>query len=114
MRRSSAYLLLLLTFIAFGTGFLGYVHELQHDREDAATALAAHAMGRPVNSHPEHDDNNCPTHAQLYMLLILTGWALLLVCIGRSPRPVTVLPVIVNSFRIFWRIACRGPPMLSA
>lgn len=112
VRRLQAFILVAAA-VLFGTGLLGYVHALQHGREDAAEALAARTAGQPVDAHHEHDDNNCPTHAQLHMLLIVTGWALAFVCVGRPPVDAFVKVAIFISTRARARLSCRDPPLIS-
>src|SRR5271165_7393482 len=83
MRRMIA-IFLACWFVALGSGGLAALHDLQHHLEDAATAAADRAAGRPDKDPPQHDESNCPIHAQLHIPLIAAGWIPLLVRVGPS------------------------------
>jgi hypothetical protein len=112
--RRLASILLLLWFAALGAGLLEYVHNLQHEADDArAAALLARATS-PAGQHapaaPTHDDTNCPIHLQLHMPLLAAGWVPLLVCLGLFVAFLTLLAPRLISHRCPARIDCRGPP----
>ena len=109
MHRLSA-IFLACWFVALGSGALAALHDLQHDREDAAIAAADRAAGRPERDAPQHDESNCPVHAQLHLPFIAAGWVPLLVCLGLFVAFLTLLPAPGVSYRSPVRLDCRGPP----
>lgn len=117
MPRRLASILLLLWFAALGTGVLEYVHNLQHEADDARAAAMLAPTRSPIGQHapvaPVHDDTNCPIHAQLHMPLLTAGWVPLLVCLGLFVAFLTVLASPLVSHRCPARIDCRGPPALA-
>ena len=109
MKRIAA-ILLILCFTGIGTGALEYWHDLQHDAEDARADAIAKAAGQPVLPH-EHDESNCPVHAQLHMPLITTAWVPLLVCLGLLIAFLSLIEPSYVPTAISARIDCRGPPV---
>ncbi len=97
-------------FVALGSGALAALHDLQHDCEDAAVAAADRAAGRPEKDPPQHDESNCPVHAQLHIPFISAGWVPLLVCLGLFAAFLTLLPAPRVPHRSPVRLDCRGPP----
>jgi hypothetical protein len=112
MRRVPA-ILLLLCFLGLGTGAMEYFHEQEHAREDARLDAIAKAAGVPVPAHHEHDDSNCPVHAQLHLPLISIGWIPILVCLGLWIGFLTLLATPLIPRPVFTCIDCRGPPVCS-
>jgi hypothetical protein len=97
-------------FFALGSGALAALHDLQHDREDAAIAAADRAAGRAERDAPHHDESNCPVHAQLHIPFIAAGWVPVLACLGLFVAFLTLLPAERVSHCAVTRIDCRGPP----
>jgi hypothetical protein len=110
MLRRCVSISLLICFLSLGSGFALFLHEQEHAREDAAEAAAAKTAGLPEPGHPEHDDNNCPIHAQLHMLMVTgtTAPVLLLLCL--SVAFLTLLPESALTSRVPLVADCRGPP----
>ena len=109
MRRIAASVLLL-CFLALGSGAAEWAHNLAHEREDALEEAAAHQAGMPEKPQPAHDDSNCPTHAQLHMPILSVAWAPSLVCLGVLVAFLTLLSPALVSQRSVYAIDCRGPP----
>ena len=104
-------ILLLVTFLSLGSGGLSYLHDRQHEAEDAVEDRADRAAGLPVEHH-HHDETNCRVHAQLHMPLVAGGWAQLLAVIG---TPLTCLsrlrrPLVHRHPPA--RADCRDPPTI--
>jgi hypothetical protein len=96
--------------VALGSGALAALHDLQHDREDAAIAAADRAAGRPERDAPHHDESNCPLHAQLHLPFIASRWVPILFCLGLFVAFLTPPPVPLLVRRAPQRLDCRGPP----
>jgi hypothetical protein len=112
LRRLPA-IFLLVAFLALGTGALEYLHNLDHQREDARLAGAGvnHSDSPAHRNHaPIHNDTNCETHAQLHMPTIAAGWMPLLVFAGLFVAFLTLLAADPVSHRPLPRLDCRGPP----
>ena len=107
--RTAASNLLLLTFLALGTGALEHLHNLDHRRHDARLAAAKNGEV-PAQPGPLPDDNNCDTHAQLHLPVSVTGWTPLLVFLGLFVAFLTLLTPDPVSHRPLLRLDCRGPP----
>ena len=100
-----------LVFLLLGTGTMEYLHNLEHEREDAAEAAIAKATGQPVPEAPHHDETNCPVHAQLHMPTLPVAWVPLLIFLGVFVTFLTMLaPALVPQPAFAW-IDCRGPPI---
>jgi hypothetical protein len=110
--KRAASILLLICFLALGTGTVQYLHNLQHQAEDAREDAIARASGQATEHH-HHDESNCEVHAQLVLAFFFDGWTPLLMLlgllVGRS--------IVASLFRIPRltpiRIDCRGPPVIS-
>ena len=100
---------LVLCFLGLGSGGMEYVHNLQHDAEDAIEDAKARAAGLPAEQH-HHDESNCHVHAQLHLGLVSTGWVPFLVALGLLVAFLTLRdqPLIPRAMPV--RIDCRGPP----
>lgn len=109
--RRVASILLLLCFAALGTGALEWLHNQEHEREDAIQLAAARAAGLPDLPKPTHDDSNCAVHAQLHLLVMAAGWVPVLVSLGVLVAFLSLLDAPLVSQRTPLRIACRGPPL---
>ena len=94
-------------FLIFGSGAVGYVHSLEHQREDAALAISAQI---PPSNSPVHDDTNCQMHAQLHMPMISVGYLPLLVCLGVFVAFLSMLTPALPSQRLPLAFNSRGPP----
>ena len=113
MLRRLTSILLLATFLGLGTGALAYLHECQHAAEDAVEDRDARAAGLPVEHH-QHDDSNCPVHAQLHMPLIAVAGVPPLALSGRMVGLVVVGRQSLPHRRPPGRADCRDPPMTTA
>jgi hypothetical protein len=103
-------ILLLLCFVALGSGVLEFLHNQQHEQEDAAQLAAAQAAGVTDLPKPVHDESNCAIHAQLHLPAIAAGWVPLLILLGLFVAFLSLLTPALHSQRTPLRIACRGPP----
>jgi len=112
MFRKCVSLLLLLCFLALGSGLALHLHEQEHEREDAAQDAAAQAAGLPAPQHSEHDDNNCPIHAQLHMLMVTGTTPPLLLLLGLAVAFLTELHPAAPLSHAPLVADCRGPPCL--
>jgi hypothetical protein len=111
MRRFVA-ILLLFSFVALGTGTLEYLHNLQHQHEDAAQAAAARTAGLPdAPDHRSHDDSNCEFHSRLHLALMTWAWVPLLVLLGLFVAFLTPLAPVPPAQQPPSRLSCRGPPL---
>jgi hypothetical protein len=108
--RRVAAISLMLCFLGLGSGALEYLHNLQHEREDAAEAQLARAAGLPEQPHKTHDETNCGFHAQLHVPMLSAGWVPLLVLLGVFVAYLSTLAPPLVGQRIPLRIDCRGPP----
>jgi len=111
MTRLLVGLILATCILAIGTGTAEYLHDLDHDREDAAEARIAKASGLPDKPHPIHDETNCRTHAALHALAIAGGWVPVLIALGLFVAFLTQLATTLRSQHPTWSIDCRGPPV---
>jgi hypothetical protein len=104
--------LLLVCFLALGSGAALYLHELDHQREDAKEAALAKAAGLPIPDHPDHDDNNCPIHRQIHLPMIhVPAPPALLMLLGAAIAFFSELRAQLRSTQVLAVIDCRGPPM---
>src|SRR5436190_14210535 len=95
-------LILLFAVLSLGTGALEFVHNLEHQREDAIALAAARKAGAPQQPPPVHNDSNCAVHAQLHLPTISIGWVPLLVFFGLFVAFVTLLaPPLVSQQKLF-------------
>ena len=101
MRRLPS-IVLLLTFLAFGSGVAAHLHNLQHARADAKLH-----DDRPA---PAHDESNCVTHAQLHSPLLAMTWVSLLVSLGLFVAFLSLLAPLLVPQGSEIRLDCRGPP----
>ena len=95
-------ILLLLTFLGFGTGVAAHLHDQQHNRADA----------KQHRNHPApaHDESNCVIHAQLHSPLLAMTWVPLLVTLGLFIAFLSSLAPALSPQRADIRLDCRGPP----
>ena len=112
MRRISS-IVLLLTFLCFGTGLFEYLHNLHHQYEDRIAAINAHKHGQKTPAAPIHDESNCFVHGQLHIAQIPVAWIPLLVLLGLFVAFLTQIAVPLISQRQLFRIDCRGPPVIA-
>lgn len=110
MRRFAA-ILLLLCYVAVGSGAAEYWHNAEHAAEDAVLMKAAADSGTPLVPIPLHDESNCPLHAQLHICAMAVGWAPLLICLGLFVAFLTLLASRLPVQRLALAVACRGPPI---
>ena len=120
--RYPASILLILCYVALGSGALRFAHDAQHAREDAAAAAACsepaaggeHHSRDPHRHHPHHDESNCGTHALLGAPLLAATAVPVLVSLGLLVAFLTLLSPPVARLRLPARIDCRGPPLCRA
>jgi hypothetical protein len=105
-----ASILLLFCFLLLGSGTLEYIHDLQHDAEDAREDAIARAANLPLQEH-HHDENNCPTHAALHMTFTVMAWVPILILLGLFVAFLSLLDTPLVARAIPMRIDCRGPPV---
>jgi hypothetical protein len=117
VRRITA-ILMVLCYVALGSGAMERLHNAQHAAEDAKIA-AAFDSGKVVPPHagdhhpsPIHDESNCPVHAQLHLAGLAVAWVPLLICLGLFVAFLTLLPPCPPARQVVFAIACRGPPFL--
>jgi hypothetical protein len=105
VRRATA-ILLLLGFVALGSGLLQSLHLRTH--------LLEHAQFKAAPTDQQHDpsDDDCALCAQLHLPTLSTGWVPPLVCLGLFVAFLTLLTSPLISQRILVRLGCRGPPLL--
>ena len=106
MRRFTA-ILLLIGFVALGSGLLESLHLRTHLLEHARAKAA-----RADHQQPEHSDDDCGLCAQLHLPRLSPGWVPLLVCLGLFVAFLTLLTAPLAPQRVLVRIGCRGPPVL--
>jgi hypothetical protein len=112
VKRFSAAILIL-TFLALGSGAMEYLHNLQHSHEDAALAAEARRAADPRSKTPVHDDSNCEVHRQLHLPAISVGWVPLLVFAGIFVAFLSEIAQALVSRAPIFRLDCRGPPACS-
>jgi hypothetical protein len=108
-------ILLLVAFVALGSGLLEDLHLRTHLRERAASAVAAAKRVSPSASPsaPDRDDDStCELCAHLHLPRVSTGWVPLLVCLGLFVAFITQLAPRLAPQRVAVRLDCRGPPAL--
>ena len=101
--------LLLVTFLGLGTGGLSYLHDRQHEAEDARAAADRRAAGLPVEQH-HHGETNCRVHAQLHLPMVAGGWGPPVVPAGDLVAVVATLRESHVRRRPPARADCRDPP----
>lgn len=106
--RRLASIILVLTFLAMGSGITQYAHEWQHAQQDAATGGVP---CKPLQQHPIHNDLNCEIHAQLHMPITVVAWLPPAIEIGILAIAAFAPDRAVISQNDPDRIDCRGPPV---
>ena len=106
---------LVLAFLALGSGLAEFLHNAEHAREDARAAAAASAgPSDSPDSHshdgPLHDESNCRVHAMLHAPLLSAGWVPLLVLLGLFVAFLNLLTPAPVFRKLAVRLPCRGPP----
>ena len=102
--------ILVLCYLALGSGAVERWHNARHAVEDAAAISAAKQAGLPTPAIPTHDDSNCLIHAQIHLSTMVIGWVQLLILLGVFVAFLTLLPVTVASRERRFTLSCRGPP----
>ena len=102
--------ILVLTYLALGSGAVERWHNAQHAAQDAKVVAAARESGAPVPHTPFHDDVNCVTHSQIHLSGLAISWVPLLILLGVFVAFLTQLPVQVPALERCFVLACRGPP----
>ena len=109
MLRHFQSILLLVSFLALGTGGLGRLHQHAHELQDLARAEAHHSHER--DSTPvHHDESNCDWHVLLRAPLASLGWVPLLISLGLLVAFLTQLRTVLLPQGAQRRVDCRGPP----
>jgi hypothetical protein len=103
--------LLILCYLALGSGAMERLHNAQHAAEDAAQLSLASLPGAPVAPISDHNDSNCAIHAQLHFSTSIVAWVPLLICIGLFVAFLTMLPRPIPVAHYFHFVSCRGPPV---
>ena len=113
MRRITA-ILMVLCYVALGSGAMERLHNAQHATEDAKIAAPSEAGPHSGDHHPSpiHDESNCPVHAQLHLAGLAVAWVPFLICLGLFVAFLTLLPPRPAARQVVFAIACRGPPLL--
>jgi hypothetical protein len=109
MRRVSS-VILILAFLALGSGATEFLHNAQHAAEDARWAIAQGPGHSPDSPAPTHDDSNCPVHLQLHLPALPAYVPPPALFVGLLIGLVSVALPRVTSFRAPVLIDCRGPP----
>lgn len=107
-----AALVLVCCYAALGSGAVERWHNAQHAAEDARVMAAARAAGVPMDHAPEHDDSNCPFHAQMHLSGLAIAWVPLLICLGFFITFLSMLPERLAPQMRAALATCRGPPAL--
>ena len=108
--RRIASLVVILCFAVLGTGALEYVHNLEHELEDAnLEAVSVKGPGHE-QAPPVHDESNCAVHAQLHIPVLSGGWVPLLILLGVFVAFLSQIAPRWTPVRWCLRIDCRGPP----
>ena len=102
--------ILVLCYLALGTGAVERWHNARHVAEDAAVVSSAQKAGLPTPAIPTHDDNNCVIHSQIHLSTMVVGWVQLLILLGVFVAFLTLLPVKPAGVKPLFALACRGPP----
>ena len=102
--------ILVLCYLALGSGAVERWHNARHAVEDAAVISAAQKAGLPAPALPTHDDNNCLIHAQIHLSTMVVGWVQILILLGVFVAFLTLLPMKVAGVERLFALACRGPP----
>jgi len=102
--------ILVLAYLALGSGAVERWHNAQHAAEDAQLIAAARESGAPVPQLPFHNDVNCVTHSQIHLSGLAVAWVPLLILLGIFVAFLTQLPVQIPAIERHFALACRGPP----
>jgi hypothetical protein len=109
MRRVSS-IILILAFLALGSGATEFLHNAQHAAEDARSAIAQGPEHSPDSPVPAHDDSNCAVHLQLHLPALPAYVPPPALFVGLLIGLISVALPRVSSFRAPVLIDCRGPP----
>jgi hypothetical protein len=102
--------ILVLCYLALGSGAVERWHNARHAVEDATAVAAATKAGLPAPAIPTHNDSNCQTHAQIHLSTMVIGWVQLLILLGVFVAFLTLLPVKAAGVVPHFALTCRGPP----
>lgn len=102
--------ILVLAYLALGSGAVERWHNAQHAAEDARVLAAARESGAPLPQTPFHNDVNCVTHAQIHLSGLAVAWVPLLILLGLFVAFLSQLPVQLPAADRLFVLACRGPP----
>jgi hypothetical protein len=110
MLKRVAPILLVIAFVALGSGMMAYLHNLQHAAEDAREDAVARASDKPVEQH-HHDESNCEVHAQLILAFFFDGWAMLFAFLNLLVAVLVLTQIEQIRQATLLRVSCRGPPL---
>jgi hypothetical protein len=112
---ASIFVLLVMSLMASGT--LQFLHELDHEREDAAADArldGAPTSPQPAKSQPHpHSHDDCGLCFQFRAPALAGSWTVLMLDSGEWVRYVSMLAISQRSQTSPMRPPCRGPPDLS-
>jgi hypothetical protein len=101
-------IVLLLAFMATGSGLMGELHRREHAADQSVLRSAKAAWQAP--GEPGHDERNCAVCLTLHMPFMASGYVPLLICLGLWVEFLTSLRPRLNPQRVHRSIDCRGPP----
>jgi hypothetical protein len=99
-------ILLLVGFLALGSGLVENLHLRAHLLEHAGDAAAA------PEQHDHNDGEDCGLCILLHLPALSAGWVPVLVCLGLFVAFLSLLSSRVAPQRVALRVDCRGPPVL--
>jgi hypothetical protein len=105
--RRFAPIVLLITFLALGTGLLESLHLRTHMRDHARDNSSL-----PDQDRHDRSDGDCAICIQLHLPALSAAWVPFLVCLGLMVAFLSLLSSPPARRQIFLRLDCRGPPVL--
>jgi hypothetical protein len=103
-------IILIFTFCALGSGATEFLHNAQHEAEDARENLLRRQAGLPDAPAAPHDDSNCAVHLQLHLPALPAFVPPLAVSVAMLVGVLSLALPRVISYRVPVAIDCRGPP----
>jgi hypothetical protein len=104
VQRRAPAILLLVGFLALGSGLLEDLHLRTH--------LLEHAAAASDPAQPDQSEDHCELCVHLHLPALSAGWVPVLVCLGLIVAFLTLLTPALIPQRVAIRLACRGPPAL--
>lgn len=105
-------ILLLVAFVALGSGLLEDLHLRTHLRERAAATVKVVSSSADPSATEPADDGACELCAHLHLPQFSGGWVPVFVCLGLFVAFLTQLAPRLAPQRVAVRLDCRGPPAL--